>query len=492
MEPNKLGLRKALSLSFAQTCINLILSIATIVILSRLLTPTETGVYSVAVGFVALVHMLRDFGISEFVVQEPTLNDDVIRTAFTINLIIAWCLAAILFLSSGLIGRFYGNFGVTRVTQVVSLVFVLLPFGTTHMALMRRNFRFDTILKIRIGETVLRGGTTIVLAYAGFTYMSMAWGSVAGMAALILGCEIWGWKYRVRGVGLNQWRRVTHFGWNRTLSDVIRQVGRESANIIVGKMFGMAPVGFYSRGYGAVNVFSTNVVGAIGDVAFPAYARNHRESNTAPQLFLKSLVYVTGISWPFFAFCALMALPIIRIAFGDQWSAAVPLMRWLCGAAIVNMLTIQCDGFFTAMGRYRDVTRIELQYQSTRVGITLLAAFYSLEAVAAAQVLVYLVAVLLYYRKVVQYKSTRLRTVTAALVPSGVVTICSCLIPAAVLFMWTGSFLHHYLAAFLVAAAGGGLGWISGIILTKHPLLTEIRRVMLSLGRRMGWIARGQ
>ena len=490
MKQEKLGIRKALSLSFTQTCINLILSIATIVILSRLLTPAETGVYSVAVGFVALVHMLRDFGISEFVVQEATLNDDVIRTAFTINLIIAWCLAAILFSSSGLIGRFYGDFGVTRVTQVVSLVFVLLPFGTTHMALMRRNLRFDTILKIRIGETVLRGGTTIALAYAGFTYMSMAWGSVAGMAALILGCEIWGWQYRVRGVGLNQWRRVTHFGWNRTLADVVRQLGRQSANIIVGKMFGMAAAGFYSRGYGAVNLFATNVVGAIGDVAFPAYARNHRESNTAPQLFLKSLVYVTGISWPFFAFCALMAFPIIRIAFGDQWDAAVPLMRWLCGAAIVGMLTIQCDGFFTAVGRYRDVTRIELQYQTTRVGITLLAAFYSLEAVAAAQVLVHLVAVLLYYRKVIQYEPTRLRTVTAALVPSAVVTICSCLVPTAVLYLWPGAPTHHYFSAFAVVAAGAGLGWFVGIILTKHPLMSETQRVMSSLARRAGWKSR--
>ena len=487
MAQEKLGIRKALSLSFATTCITLSLSIATIVILSRVLTPAETGVYSVAVGFVALVHMLRDFGVSEFVVQDPNLGDDVVRTAFTLNLIIAWCLAAILFASSGLLGDFYGDHGVTRVTRVVSLVFVLLPFGTTHIALMRRSFRFDTMLKIRIGETAFRGGTTITLAYSGFTYMSMAWGSVAGMVALILGCEVWGWQYRVRGVGFAQWRRVVDFGWNRTLSDVVTQMGTQSANIIVGKMFGMAAAGFYSRGYGIVNLFTTNVVGAVGSVAFPAYAKEHREGNTAPQLFLKSVVYLTGISWPFFAFCTLMAFPIIRIAFGNQWDASVPLMRWLCVAAIVGTLTFQCNGFFTAVGRYRDVTRVELQYQLVRIGITILAAFFSLEAVAAVQVLVYMIAAVLYYRKVVQYDSTRLRSVVAALLPSGLVTLSSCVVPVAVFYLWPGSPMQHYFLAFAVAAAGGALGWLIGIFLTKHPLLTEILRGLSLLARRMGW-----
>lgn len=486
MAHNKLGIRKALTLSFAQTCISLCLSVATIIILSRLLTPAEVGVYSVAVGFVALMHMLRDFGVSEFVVQDPLLGNDLIRTAFTMNLIIAWCLAAILFGSSELIGEFFRDPGVARVTRVMSLVFVLLPFGTTHMALMKRSFRFDTMLKIRLGETAVRGGTTIALAYAGFTYMSMAWGSVAGMGALILGCEIWGREYRVRGVGFRHWRRILHFGWNRTIADVVMQMGTQSANIIVGKMFGMPAAGFYSRGYGIVNLFVTNVVGAVGNVSFPAYAREHRETKMAPELFLKSVVYLTGISWPFFAFCALMAFPIIRVAFGNQWDAAVPLMRWLCGAAMVGVLTFQCNGFFTAVGRYRDVTKVELQYQLARIGISILAAFYSLEAVAASQVLGYVIAAVLYYWKVVQYESVRLRNVIFALLPSAMVTLTSCVVPLAVLGLWPESLANHYLAAFVVASAGGGLGWLLGIALTKHPLLIEIQRGLSSIFRRAG------
>ena len=109
-----------------------------------------------------------------------------------------------------------------------------------------------------------------------------------------------------------------------TVSDIALDLGQQSANIVIGRMLGMADAGFYSRGYGPVNMFREKVVAAVKAVAFPAFAAEHRETTMAPQLFLRALVYLTGISWPFFAFAALMAFPMIRIMFGTQWDAAVP------------------------------------------------------------------------------------------------------------------------------------------------------------------------
>lgn len=403
MSRPKVSVRRALSLSFTRSGINLVFNIATVTIVSRLLTPAQIGVFSVAVALVALVQMLRDFGVSEFIVQEKNLSNDIVRTAFTVNLIIGWILAAAVFGFSSLIGQFYGQAGVAQVARVLSLVFLLMPFGTTTQSFMRREMQFGILVRIQTAETAARSITTIILAYMGFSYMSMAWGAVAAMGIVVIGCVVWGGEYRVNGLGLSEWKRVLHFGSNRTIADIAAQVGRQSADIVVGRMLGMAAAGFYSRGYGVVNIFRVTFVRAVAAVAFPAYAREHREGNAAPWLFRKSLVYLTGVSWPFFAFAALMAGPLIRLAFGSQWMPAVPLMRWLCCAAIVGALIYQINGLLTAIGQYREVTRIEVQYQSVRVALAILAALYSVEAVAASQILVYVVAVFLYYRKLVRY-----------------------------------------------------------------------------------------
>lgn len=490
MTSKHLSVRKALSLSFVQTSITFAFNVATVTIVSRLLTPAEIGVFSVTVALVALVHMLRDFGVSDLIVQEKALSEDIIRTAFTINLAIAWTLAAAIFGFSNLIGEFYRNTGVAQVTRAMGLVFILMPFGTTTMACLKREMQFGLLVNIGVVGTAVRSTLTITLAYLGYSYMSMAWAAVASMLVVVVACAIWGGKYRVRGLGLSEWRRVLHFGSNRTIADIVAQVGAQSADIVVGRMLGMAPAGFYSRGNGIVGMFRTNVVAAIGAVAYPAYAREHRESQSAPWLFRRSLVYVTGISWPFFAFSALMAEPIIRIAFGHQWDASVPLMRWLCCAALVGTLIYHCNPMLTAIGRYRDVTKIEVQYQLVRVGLVILAASYSLEAVAAVQIVVYVVAVALYYRTLGDFDALTFRALAKALLPSAILMVASIVAPVVVLVLWPGSGAGVSVPAFLVAAGGAAAGWLAAVILMRHPLWGEVINAWSALRQRMHLIPR--
>lgn len=476
-QKQRTSVRQALSLSFVQRLVGLVFSFGSVVIISRLLTPAEVGVFSVAAGLVALINMLRDFGVSEFVVQEPALDEALVRTVFTINLLIAWVLGGIIVAASGAIGAFYGDPGVTRVLKVLGFVFFLLPFGTTAMALLNRELEYGKLAKIRISESIIRSCTAVALAYAGFTYMSIAWASVAGISALIIGCTLWGWRYRVKGLSFAHWKRVLHFGSNRTISDIASQLGEQSASLVIGKMLGMTDAGLFSRGYGVVNMYRTNVLGAIGAVAFPAFAREHREHATAPELFLKALVYTTGISWPFFACNVILAYPVINILFGAQWDAAIPLMRLLCFAALIGTLMFQCNRFLVALGRVRAVTRVELQYQTVRVGITIGAAFHGVTAVAASQVLVYIIATVLYYRKMRIYDALAVRKCARALVPSIVATLGACAVPAVVV-LWPGFVARHMLLALALALVGGGAGWLLAIVLTRHPLLDELRWVV--------------
>lgn len=43
-------------------------------------------------------------------------------------------------------------------------------------------------------------------------------------------------------------------------------------------------------------------------------------------------------------------------------------------------------------------------------------------------------------------------------------------------------------ANLLLAGLGAAAGWGVGLHLTKHPLLEELRRVLLLAGRQLGWL----
>ena len=61
--------RRSLAYSAADSYLSVLLQLAGTVIIARLLTPTETGVFAVAAVFAALAGTFRDFGVAEYMIQ---------------------------------------------------------------------------------------------------------------------------------------------------------------------------------------------------------------------------------------------------------------------------------------------------------------------------------------------------------------------------------------------------------------------------------------
>lgn len=470
------SIRRSLVLSFARQYTSLLFTIPTVMILSRLLTPSQVGVYSVGAATVTLVQMLRDFGVSQYLVQAHSLDDAVARSAFTVNLLIAWALALIIFVASPWIGAFYREPGLSLVLQVLSINFLLLPFGSIVNALLTRSMQFGILYRINLGEQCARSGTTILLAYLGFGYMGPAWGAVAGVGANVLGCSVWGRAYRIRGLSLAHWRAVLRFGVQQTVGDVMNRIGFYAPDFVIGRVLTFADVGLYSRGYGLINMFQNNVMGAIGAVAFPAFAQSHRSTKNVNRLYLKSVTFVTGISSPFAAFSALMAFPIIRIMFGPQWDMAVPILRLLATAMFVGTLVPQFGQFFTATGKVGVSTFTSTVTQVLRVGVLVPAAFYGLEAAAASQIFVAICAIAIKYVIFRRYSEITGRDLVRAILPSLGVTGVTMALPALV-YVFIPPTGGNLWAPLLLAIIGGGVGWLIGVRVFQHPLWSEVANV---------------
>lgn len=453
-------------------------------ILSRLLTPAQVGVYSVAVATTTVIQMLRDFGVSEYLVQEKNLTDEVARSAFTINLIVAWALAVVVFASSPWVARFYREPGLSLVLQVLSINFILLPFGSTVHAMLLRSMQFGILYKINLGRLFIQNGSTLALAALGYGYMSPAWGAVGGMATTVLGCFVWGRAYRIRGLSLSHWRKVTRFGMQQTFNDIVRQLGYYAPDFVIGRTLGFAPVGFYSRGYGLINLFRARVLTAIAAVSFPAFARSHHGKQDAHRLYLKALTYITGIALPFAVFAAIMAFPILRIMFGSQWDRAVPILRLLAAAMFIEMLAPQFRQFFVAIGKVGVVTRSTTAIELFRVAVLVPASFYGLEAAAASQILVAVLAVTIKYRLLHRHAGITGHDLLNALWPSMGLAAASALVPTLVYAFMPDSSGADLWLSLVSAGAGAGAGWLSGSWLLKHPLWSEMTAVIDRYRRR--------
>jgi len=78
-------------------------------VLARLLTPNEIGVYSVTMVLLIFVNTFRDLNAGQFLVQKQHITDDHIRAVWTIQLGLGLGFATLVALAAYPVAQFYGE-----------------------------------------------------------------------------------------------------------------------------------------------------------------------------------------------------------------------------------------------------------------------------------------------------------------------------------------------------------------------------------------------
>jgi O-antigen/teichoic acid export membrane protein len=480
--PAASSVRKSLLFSFIERYLAFLAQIVTTAVLARLLTPADYGVYTIAAVIISLTQTLRDFGSIGYVLQERDLTPARVRTVYGVSLLIGSLAACLVIAFSGMIAAFYQNESVRPVLLVLSLNFVLLPYGSLVVVLLRREMRFDTLLKVNVVSVLAHSAVAITLAAFGFRAISLAWASVVGYAATcLMGILTRGARPYRLSPGLSEWRRVASFGTIATASVVVSSIGEEAPDLIVGRLLGVDALGLYGRASGIVAAFNRLVSASVAPVAVSALAMRHRSGAEMRDEFIAATVMITGVAWPFFAFLSLMAFPIVRILCGDGWDAAVPIARILSISGAVAAMANLNQLVFQAKGAVNDSLRLHLHVQPLIIVAIILAAQFNLLIVAVAFILGNLIFLFYSYRYLDRLIGVSLAAVFKAARKSLVVTAASAIIPAGVLA--TSS--EARIAPLVFASIGALLGWVAGVFLAGHPLAEELKSASRAVRRRL-------
>src|SRR5574343_1222896 len=101
------NVKKAVFLSVGEKAIVFVIQFVSSVVLARLLSPEEIGIFSIGSLILAMSHELRDMGINSYLIQERDLNPKRLQTAATIAVIMSWTLGLLTWVASGPVSAFY-------------------------------------------------------------------------------------------------------------------------------------------------------------------------------------------------------------------------------------------------------------------------------------------------------------------------------------------------------------------------------------------------
>lgn len=361
------SVRKALALTFIGNYGGIAIQLGALVILSRLMTPAEVGVFSIAAALIGIAGMVRDFGIGEYVIVAERLTRERLRAAFTLNVLVSWTMALAIWLCRHAIGRFYDNPAVAEVLGVMAANFVLIPFGALTMAYLRRELRMGPILVATLASAIVSNGVSIALVASGWSYLGLAWGSFAGIVTSVAIARWYRPDWFPRGPGMAGLREAARYGVNLSTVYIVGQVGKSAPDLILGRAQGEEAVGLFARASGLVDVFSRTVIATVSRVALPYYAAQNRTSDDANADFCRTIAYVTGIGWLYCAALAVGAHVLMEFLFGKNWTGAAPIVTLLAGAYAIDMVFCLAKEYLIARNALAQSARLQLANQAIQI-----------------------------------------------------------------------------------------------------------------------------
>ncbi len=477
-------LHRSLAYSAAQSYIGVALQLVSTVVLSRILTPAEVGVYAVAVVFSALAANFRDFGIAEYLIQAKHLTHQNIRAAFAVNIGASWAMGLAMFSGANWVGEFYRSDVIDDVMRVQALNFLLIPFGAINMAWFRREMNFKPVFMAGVMADLIALAVSITLALRGHGPLSLAWASLAGIVVTVA-VSLY---YRPAGFprlpGLRGMREVLNFGSYASGIYVLGQLGKGAPEMIIGRVQGVTDVAIFSRAGGLVQLFRQLVVRAIMPVCLPYFAQAVREEHSVNRAYVRGAAIFTAVGWTFLGFLAMAAFPTIRVVYGDQWADSVPLARILCIAGAIDLMHHLAKEALLSHGNVKLATRLQVMLQVTQVlGLIAILPFGLVGAcwglLAAA-----VVGLALSQWHLHTGTGFTLGHLWSACRASLLVTALA-LAPMVVLFVVVPATEANYLRYLLAGGSMTALAWLLALRYTVHPLWAELSRAVAPLLQRV-------
>ncbi len=472
-----MSIRKALSFSYLEKYGSYVVGFISTIILSRILGPAEIGSFSVGMALVGIIAVLREMGISAYVVQEEALTEPRIRAAFTLTAGAGLALALVVLGLSGPAAAFYKDPRVGTVLEVLALGFALTPFGSVAQNLMLRDREFGTLTAIRLLCSVVAAVAAVLLAGMGFGPVSLAWATVAA-AATNAAISTWARPHSHRpNFERGDLRRVLRVGAPATATAIVDDIAASLPELMLGRFQSLGAAGLFSRARGLSDAAYQIVARGAGPVLFAEYAARNRENQGAAPVYVKSTQIITLLGWTMLGTIAVLAEEIVRVLFGSQWGEVVPILRWLCISASIFLLSVSAFHVLIALGRADVAMRAKLAWLPIHVVCLLIGAAIGAEALAAGLVVSIAANTALLCIAVRRHATIMFSDHFAIVTRSAPIALLAIVSSTPALLLPHETLLES-LTALCVGGLGSAIGFVGGLYVSGHPLREEVARAL--------------
>lgn len=323
------------------------------VILARLLTPAEFGLFAMAMFVVDFTQVFLDFGLTDAMIQkkEEEITADDWSSVYWIIVGLGMLVGVIVWVLAPAAAWFYQNDQVISIVRVAGWTALIGSLGATQATWFAKRMEFRSVAAVEFAGTLAGGAVAVTIAWLGWGVWTLVIYSLVsqGTGALLFYVKCpWRPGLNVRASTL---RWALRFGVGLQGFGIVNYLNRRLDDAVVGRYVGPVGLGYYERAYQLMLYPMSNVAGVLGKVMFPALSEIGADLSRFRAAYLRTVSLIATVTFPVMLGLLVTAHETIAVVYGPQWMPAVPVLQVLCVVGFVQSVVTTVGWIYLTQGR---------------------------------------------------------------------------------------------------------------------------------------------
>lgn len=355
----------------------------TVVVLARLLSPEDFGVFAMVAVAVGIAEIVRDFGLGTAALQAPSLTNQQASNLLWLNAALGVITSVALIAIAPLLVLLYDEPRVLPVVPLLAVGVILNAAQVQFQVSLAREGRFSGLVITELVSQVLSAALAVGLATVGFGYWSLVLQYVAAAAlTLLLRCTLSRWAptrpRRSEGTG-----SLLRSGRDIGLANLLGFAASSADRLSIGAVAGPLALGYYDRAFKLQSLPTTGLLGPLTAVVLPSLGRAHeREPGTLSSL-LRLQTFVGLLMAAIYASIAASAGALTDLLLGPGWETVEPILVLFCIGGAFQGLSFVNYWAYLHLQDSQGLLRSNMVTKVISSVAIVIAAFYGPRAVAA-------------------------------------------------------------------------------------------------------------
>lgn len=353
-------------LGAAKVIINLLALFSTL-ILARLLTPEDFGLFSLALTLFTIISSLTDLSMANALIHHKNPTDEHFNTAWTLNFTRSAIVALLFCIAAPITASIYHEPKLTSVMVLLAVSILLAGLNNPKIVLMTRDLIFWQEFALTVSQKLVGFivGVTIALIYKSY------WALVGGMVTsqfvgVVISYIIIPFKPKL---SFAHSKELWSFSAWLSLGQIFNTLNWKMDHLLIGSYLGVKPLGYYSVGDNLAAMPTRETIGPLQTTLFPGFRQIVHDNERLKLAYKSAQSLITAIALPIGVGCALIAHSLVLLAMGVKWMPVVQVIQVLSCVFALQTLSSPVQPLAMAKGETKLLFKRDMFSFTIRVPI---------------------------------------------------------------------------------------------------------------------------